>query len=184
MKYYTLIKKRKFTTWNNTDDLHKVDMMKPNTKASMFYNSIYIKLKKKKDKKTLWCRKACCQPKYWPSLHTEAKWKTWRQSWEEIERWLLFSASGDGNTVGSCMKNCASSPPPWGISVQFSSSVMSNSLQPHESQHARPPCPSPTPGVHSNSRPLSWWCHPAISSSVVPFSSCPQSLLTRSLCLI
>ena len=62
-----------------------------------------------------------------------------------------------------------------GIS-QFSHSVMSNSLQPHESQHARPPCPSPTPGVHSNSCPSSWWCHPAISSSVVPFSSCPQSL--------
>ena len=61
-------------------------------------------------------------------------------------------------------------------SVQFSHSVMFDSLQPHESQHARPPCPSPTPGVHSNSRPSSWWCHPAISSSVVPFSSCPQSL--------
>ena len=61
-------------------------------------------------------------------------------------------------------------------SVQFSRSVMSNSLRPHESQHARPPCPSPTPGVHSNSRPSSWWYHPAISSSVVPFSSCPQSL--------
>ena len=60
--------------------------------------------------------------------------------------------------------------------VEFSHSVVSNSLQPHESQHARPPCPSPTPGVHSNSRPSSWWCHPAISSSVVPFSSCPQSL--------
>ena len=61
-------------------------------------------------------------------------------------------------------------------SVQFSHSVMSDSLQPHESQHARPPCPSPTPGVHSDSCPLSRWCHPAISSSVVPFSSCPQSL--------
>ena len=61
-------------------------------------------------------------------------------------------------------------------SVQFSRSVVSDSLQPHESQHARPPCPSPTPKVHSNSRPLSSWCHPAISSSVVPFSSCPQSL--------
>ena len=60
-------------------------------------------------------------------------------------------------------------------SVQFSCSVMSNSLQLHESQHARPPCPSPTPGAHSKSCPLSWWCHPAISSSVVPFSSCPQS---------
>ena len=61
-------------------------------------------------------------------------------------------------------------------SVQFSCSVVSDSLQPHESQHARPPCPSPTPRVYSNSCPLSWWCHPAISSSVVPFSSCPQSL--------
>ena len=61
-------------------------------------------------------------------------------------------------------------------SVQFSRSVMSNSLQPHESQHARLPCPSPTPGVHWDSRPSSQWCHPAISSSVVPFSSCPQSL--------
>ena len=61
-------------------------------------------------------------------------------------------------------------------SVQFSCSVVSDSLQPHESQHARPPCPSPTPVVHSDSLPLSQWCHPAISSSVVPFSSCPQSL--------
>ena len=60
--------------------------------------------------------------------------------------------------------------------AQLSRSVMSHSLQPHELQHARPPCPSPTPGVHSNSCPSSWWCHPAISSSVVPFSSCPQSL--------
>ena len=61
-------------------------------------------------------------------------------------------------------------------SVQVSRSVVSNSLRPHESQHARPPCPSPTPGVHSDSRPSSQWYHPAISSSVVPFSSCPQSL--------
>ena len=61
-------------------------------------------------------------------------------------------------------------------SVQFSRSVMSNSLRPHESQHARPPSPSPTPGVHSDSRPLSQWCHPAISSLVLLFSSCLQSL--------
>ena len=61
-------------------------------------------------------------------------------------------------------------------SVQFSCSVVSDSLWPHESQHARPPCPSPTPGVHPDSCPSSWWCHPAISSFVVPFSSCPQSL--------
>ena len=61
------------------------------------------------------------------------------------------------------------------ISVQFRCSVVSDSLQPHESQHARPPCPSPTPGVYPNSCPLSWWCHPTISSSVIPFFSCPQS---------
>ena len=61
-------------------------------------------------------------------------------------------------------------------SVQFSRSVVSDSLQPHESQHARHPCPSSPPGVYSDSRPSSQWCHPAISSSVVSFSSCPQSL--------
>ena len=62
------------------------------------------------------------------------------------------------------------------VSYQISPSVVSDSLWPHESQQARPPCPSPTPGVHSDSRPLSQWCHPAISSSVFPFSSCPQCL--------
>ena len=61
-------------------------------------------------------------------------------------------------------------------SIQFSRSVVSDSLRPHESQHARPPCSSPSPGVHSDSRPSSPWCQPAISSSVVPFSFCPQSL--------
>ena len=61
-------------------------------------------------------------------------------------------------------------------SVHFSCLVVSDSLRPHESQHARPPCPSPTPRVHSDSHPSSQWCHPAISSSVIPFSSCPQSL--------
>ena len=61
-------------------------------------------------------------------------------------------------------------------SAQFSRSVVSDSLWPHESQHPRPPYPSPTPGVHSDSCPSNQWCHPAISSSVVPFSSCPQSL--------
>ena len=62
------------------------------------------------------------------------------------------------------------------LSDQISRSVVSDSLRPHELQHARPPCPSPTPGVHSHARPWSQWCHPAISSSVVPFSSCPQCL--------
>ena len=60
-------------------------------------------------------------------------------------------------------------------SVQFSRSVMSDSLRSHKLQHARPPCPSPSPRVHSNSHPLSLWYHPAISSWVIPFSSCPQS---------
>ena len=62
------------------------------------------------------------------------------------------------------------------ISVKFSCSVMSNSLRPHGLQHASPPCPSPTPRVHPDPCPLSQWCHPTISSSIVPFSSCPQSL--------
>ena len=61
-------------------------------------------------------------------------------------------------------------------SVQFSRLVVSDSFQPHESQHARPPCPSPTPRVHPNPCPSTQWCHPAISYSVIPFSSCPQSL--------
>ena len=69
----------------------------------------------------------------------------------------------------SCVKYCT---------VQFNRSVVSDSLQPHGLQHSRPPCPSPTPGVYSNSCPLSRWCHPAISSSVVPFSSCLKSFLT------
>ena len=69
-------------------------------------------------------------------------------------------------------KMCKSGP----LSVQFNHSVISNSLWYHESQHARPPCPSATPGAQSNSCSLSRWCHPAISSSVIPLSSCPQSL--------
>ena len=64
----------------------------------------------------------------------------------------------------------------WFSSVQFSHSVVSDSLQLHELQHARPPCPSPTPGVNPNPHPSSQWCHPTISSSVIPFCSCPQSL--------
>ena len=78
-------------------------------------------------------------------------------------KWLSFP------TGYSCLCHTFSS-------VQFSRSVVSASLRPHKSQHARPPCPSPTPGVHPDSRPSSQWCHPAISSSVVLFSCCPQSL--------
>ena len=70
-----------------------------------------------------------------------------------------------------CISLCCTIYP----SVQFSLSVVSDSLRPHELQHARPPCPSPTPGAYPNSCPLSRWCHPTISSSVVPFSFCPQS---------
>jgi len=73
-------------------------------------------------------------------------------------------------------QNCSPSKKKERSSVQFSCSVVSDSLQPHELQHVMPPCPSPTPGVHSDSHPSSRWCHPAISSSVVPFSACPQSL--------
>ena len=85
----------------------------------------------------------------------------------------------------NCQASCFSKPEFFFIdylhyyifsSVQFSCSVMSGSMRPHESQHARPPCPSPTPETHSDSLPSSRWCHPAISSSVVPFSSCRQSL--------
>ena len=81
----------------------------------------------------------------------------------------IFPLSGAGFTVFS-----QPSVSPRSVS-QFSRSVVSDSLWPRESQHARPPCPSPTPGVYSNSCPSSRWCHPAISSSVVPFSSCLQS---------
>ena len=73
---------------------------------------------------------------------------------------------------------CYSSNGTFSFSLQFSyfsHSVLSDSMPPHGLQHARPPCPSPTPGVHSNSCPLRWWCHPTISSSVIPFSSCLQS---------
>ena len=68
-------------------------------------------------------------------------------------------------------------------SVQFSRSVTSNSLWTHESQHARPPCPSPSPGAHPDSHPSSPWCHPAISSSVIPFSSCPHYIRGCCCCL-
>ena len=85
-------------------------------------------------------------------------WKTpqWPQAWK---RSVFIPIPKKGNAS----------------SVQFSCSVMSNSLWPHELQHTRPPCPSPTPRVHPNPCPSSRWCHPAISSSVIPFSFCPQS---------
>ena len=100
-----------------------------------------------------------------------------RGSWRGYSPW-----GGESDTTEAARRN--SSNKPFSLfylkidiqSVQFSCSVVSDSLRPHESKHARPPCPSPTPGVYSHSRPSSRWCHPAISSSVIPFSSCPQSL--------
>ena len=105
----------------------------------------------------------------------------WRRAWQATPIFLPGESHGQRSLVGYS---------PWGLkesdtteqlsshisSVQFSHSVVSDSLRPHELQHARPPCPSPAPGVHSDSRSSSQWCHPAISSSVVTFSSCPQSL--------
>ena len=84
---------------------------------------------------------------------------------------VMMHLSGT-DLAGFCLTVSSDIP----VLVQLSRSVVSDSLRLHESQHARPPCPSTTPGVYPNSCPLSRWCHPAISSSVVPFSSCPQSL--------
>ena len=86
----------------------------------------------------------------------------------------LGNDSDDGQFNRSSWKSESLPYAPTPGSVQFSHLVVSNSLQPHELQHARPPCPSPTPGVHPNPCPLSQWCHPTISSSVIPFSSCLQ----------
>jgi len=102
---------------------------------------------------------------------------TWTLWWQEF-----FLVSEAKNSITEFRKISHTKMNHWCIHsysdclLQFSCSVVSDSLQPHESQHARPPCPSPTTGVHSNSPPSSQWCHPAISSSVIPFSSCPQSL--------
>ena len=103
--------------------------------------------------------------------HSSSQWNVSRELSGHIWLSFLFSYTEGRHDVRAVLVNL----PPWG-SVQFNRSVTSNSLRPHEPQHARPPCPSPTLGVHPNSRPSSRWCHPAISSSVVPFSSCPQSL--------
>ena len=94
------------------------------------------------------------------------RWVLKDNHWVEITATVLFL--GTDTRSKRCLLN-------FSLSVQFSSAVVSDSLQPHGFQHARPPCPSPTPGVYPNSCPLSQWCHPTISSSVVPFSSCPQS---------
>ena len=91
-------------------------------------------------------------------------------------QWLWLWALNAGALGSIPGRGVRSHMPQLRPSVQFSPSVVSDSSRPHESQHARPPCPSPTPGVHSDSRPSSQWCHPAVSTSVVPFSSYLQSL--------
>ena len=94
-----------------------------------------------------------------------------------IYKYLLccfYSVCSLKQSVPALGEACHSTQVPTFI-VQFSCSVVSDSLWPHEPQHTRPPCPSPTPGVYPNSCPLGWWCHPTISSSVFPFSSCLQS---------
>ena len=83
---------------------------------------------------------------------------------------VIFLCKGPVSHFIECLTSLASD-----IQIQFGHSVVSDSLRPHEPQHAGPPCPSPTPGVYPNQCPLSQWCHPTISSSVLPFSSCPQS---------
>ena len=106
---------------------------------------------------------------------------TWRKAWQPTPLFLLWESPwtqepGRWQRVGNDWATKHSTQISVTCSVQFSRSVVSDSSRPHESQHSRPPCPSPTPGVYSNSCPSSRWCHPAISSSVIPFSSCPQSL--------
>ena len=104
-----------------------------------------------------WTGTVCCSLLTW----AETKW---------VRQLIIHEAIiGSTNMVITGISRAFSS-------VHFSHSVVSDSLQPHELQHTRPLCPSTTTGVHSNSCPSSWWCHPAISSSVLPFSSCPQSL--------
>ena len=94
-----------------------------------------------------------------------------------IEKSSIYSWKKRNFIISYFLAKMLVGPPMMSSSVnQFSHSVVSDSLWPHELQHARPPCTSPTSGDHSNSCPSSQWCHPAISSSVVPFSSCPQSL--------
>ena len=139
----------------------------------------YVKAKEKKNQKTKiskkgkWC---LCQRYSKAGCFDNKMIKKWNRvlvsaiiSWGNV--WFWFELRERGR-----MKNFWSHFLTYISSVQFSCSVMSDSLWPQESQHASPPCPSPTPGVHSNSCPSSQWCHPAISSFVVRFSSCPQSL--------
>ena len=111
----------------------------------------------------------CPMIHFLPKSLQDSRSLSWQMNWEQtaihFKIWLE-----DGNWEEWLGESSLFS------SVQFSRSVISGSLRPHKSQHARPPCPSPTPRVYPNSCPSSRWCHPTVSSSVVPFSSCPQSL--------
>ena len=127
----------------------------------------------------IWDHMGCSLPDY--SVHRVLQ--TGILEWVVIVLLLCISrTTGDIEHIFMCVCVCVcvcvltssmSSSEKCLSSVQFNHSVVSDSLRPHESQHARPPCPSPTLWVYSNSYPSSWWCHPAISPSVVPFSSCP-----------
>ena len=103
----------------------------------------------------------------------------WKRKWQPTPGFLPGKCYGQRILVGYSSWGCKRVGHDWVAkqqqSVQFSHSVVSDSLWPHELQHARPPCPTPTPGVHPDPCLLSRWCHPTILSSVVPFSSCPQS---------
>ena len=101
-------------------------------------------------------------------------WAT-REAHLRSQCWIIFFKKRLHNDITLNLKILTINSLQGFNSVQFSHSVVSNSLQPHGPQHTRPPCPSPTPGIYPSSCPLSRWCHPTISSSVVPFSSCLQS---------
>ena len=115
----------------------------------------------------------------WEHRTTNAKNTYWTISfmWSSSKAKLVFAENKSEHLLLLTREKVTIMFSTLGISsVQFSHSVVSSSLQPHELQHTRPPCPSPTPKVHPNSCPSSQWCHPAISSSVIPFSTCSQSL--------
>ena len=105
------------------------------------------------------------------AVHGVTKSRTWPGDWTELN----WSVSVGGLEKSKPWEGGLGIFQGYNIKIQFSRSVVSDSLPPHEPQHARPPCPSPTPRVHPNPCPLSWWCHLTVSSSVVPFSSCSQS---------
>ena len=102
------------------------------------------------------------------AVHGVAKSQTRLSDWTELKWYMTSSTFQFSSVTQSCLTLWPHYSDDYISPVQFSRSVMSNSLQPHEPQHARPPCPSPTPGVHSNPCPLSWWCHPTISSLSSP----------------